>query len=435
MTFTSVVLGIALILTWVVTIVRRRRSIQFSRDVALKIERFVAGGGLRPEHVVEENQASFASVTEVLNDAMQHLSDNIRALSEERDVLNHILQSMTTGVISVTSAGRIDRMNNAAQRMFRQMDEESWKGSEHWAALHHYELGAAIDNALLFGRSWTGEIAFDNDTVINVQVIPMSLDDGYTTHRRQYSTLLLCNDVTEWRRLEQMRADFVGNVSHELKTPITAIQGFAETILDGSVDAVLQQEFVQVIHTEAVRMKNLVNDLLTLTRLQNGHANSTEFAEVALAELVEQSLSITRGLTHGTGIVLRADIPDETLVWAREDQLKQVLLNLLSNAVHYTPSDGTITVWAEHFVDRVKVHVADTGVGIAREHHRRLFERFYRVDRDRSRATGGTGLGLAIVKHIVQTHGGTVGVDSQPGLGSDFWFTIPTPSSARTVKP
>ncbi len=221
-----------------------------------------------------------------------------------------------------------------------------------------------------------------------------------------------------------MRSDFVANVSHELKTPITAIQGFAETLLDSEHDAETEKEFLQVIHDESVRMKNLVSDLLTLTRLENG-SSTDAFHEVNLADVVSESVQVIERMATAAGIQIDNQLQEGSItVWGHDEQLKQVLLNLLTNAIHYTPTGGVITVFAESYVDRVKVHVSDTGIGIPKEDQDRVFERFYRVDRDRSRATGGTGLGLAIVKHIVQTHGGELGVDSQLGMGSDFWFTI-----------
>jgi two-component system phosphate regulon sensor histidine kinase PhoR len=238
-----------------------------------------------------------------------------------------------------------------------------------------------------------------------------------------YDVLVLLNDVSEWKRLERMRSEFVANVSHELKTPIAAIRGFAETLLDGDVDAETQQSFLRTIYDESNRMSNLVTDLLELSKLE-GAEHLIQPGRVVLQEIVEQAVHRLRPEAEKHQVTLEAEPSGDLTVWGSAERLLQVFLNLLSNAIYYTPSGGKVTVWTDVLVDRVKVHVTDTGIGIPEADQERVFERFYRVDRARSRASGGTGLGLAIVKHIINAHGGQVGVSSEVGRGSDFWFTL-----------
>ncbi len=419
-----VVLVVILVAGVLTGIRSRRRQAVFAERIVRSLSSNQSRAGFAFGRISDAKTDREKAIAAAMNRALDTVSQQITRLSEERDVLRHILQTMTTGVIYVNSTGRIEMMNQAAEKMFLKPALQV-QDSEHWAVIHNYELGAAIDNALLFGRSWSSEMSLRPGATANVQVIPIPVEPHGTVGARQVHTaLLLCNDVSQWRRLEQMRSDFVANVSHELKTPITAIQGFAETLLDSEHDAETEKEFLQVIHDESVRMKNLVSDLLTLTRLENG-SSTDAFHEVNLADVVAESVQVIERMATAAGIQIDNQLQEGSItVWGHDEQLKQVLLNLLTNAIHYTPTGGVITVFAESYVDRVKVHVSDTGIGIPKEDQDRVFERFYRVDRDRSRATGGTGLGLAIVKHIVQTHGGELGVDSQLGMGSDFWFTI-----------
>ncbi|KPV42252.1 sensor histidine kinase [Alicyclobacillus ferrooxydans] len=423
MTLGLLIMAAVFFVLFVERYVRSRRRRLFITDIVQTVRAFAGSGAGREGRITDVQTAEEKAAASVLNQAMDSVLKQITRLSEERDVLTHILETMTTGVIYVSTNGRIERMNQAAEQMFLRPIADVL-GTDHWTVIHNYELGAAIDNALLFGHKWSSEMNLRKGLTVSVQVIPIPLDAPAGAGPRQiYTALLLCNDVSQWRRIEQMRSDFVANVSHELKTPITAIQGFAETLLDGEKDAQIQTEFLRVIHDESIRMKNLVADLLTLTRLESGNGGLS-FSKVNLQEVVAASVRVIEPIAQAAQVVVENTVTADLVVWGAEEQLKQVVLNLVTNAIHYTPLGGVVTVFAESYVDRVKIHVADTGIGIPKEHQERVFERFYRVDRDRSRATGGTGLGLAIAKHIVQTHGGEIGVDSEPGLGSDFWFTV-----------
>lgn len=423
MTLSLVILAAVFFVLFAERYLQSRRQRLFIAGVVQMFRVFARSGSGKEGRITDVRTAEERTAANILNQSMDSISKQMTRLSEERDVLTHILETMTTGVIYVASNGRIERMNQAAEQMFLRPIADVL-GTDHWSVIHNYELGAATDNALLFGRKWSSEMNLRKGLTVSVQVIPIPLDVPPGAGSRQfYTALLLCNDVSQWRRIEQMRSDFVANVSHELKTPITAIQGFAETLLDTESDRQMQVEFLRVIHEESVRMKNLVADLLTLTRLESGNGGQS-FAKVNLQEVVAASVRVVEPIAQTAAIRVENTVTKDLVVWGVTEQLKQVVLNLVSNAIHYTPKGGVVTIFAESYVDRVKIHVADTGIGIPKEHQERVFERFYRVDRDRSRATGGTGLGLAIAKHIVQTHGGDIGVDSEPGLGSDFWFTI-----------
>jgi two-component system phosphate regulon sensor histidine kinase PhoR len=237
--------------------------------------------------------------------------------------------------------------------------------------------------------------------------------------------VLVARDITGPRRLENLRKDFVANVSHELKTPLTAIKGCAETLLSGALeDREHGPGFARSIYDQAVRLENLVADLLKISYAEAGRV-SLEKAPVDLGELVAAVAGGLRAVLALKKVSVSSQVPAGLSVSADRNKLSQVLINLMDNAAKYNREGGAIKVTAVPDGGFVKVSVEDEGAGIPAGHLPHIFERFYRVDKARSRELGGTGLGLSIVKHLVELHGGSVGVDSAEGRGSSFWFTLP----------
>jgi two-component system phosphate regulon sensor histidine kinase PhoR len=235
--------------------------------------------------------------------------------------------------------------------------------------------------------------------------------------------LLVLRDLTELRRLERVRRDFVANVSHELRTPLTSIKAMAETLLDGArTDESVASRFLETIIHESDRLVRLSADLLDLSRVE---ARGLEKAPVELAELVQEVAARLASQAQKAGVALTNLVRPSLIAPADRDEMAQVLVNLLDNAIAYTSRGGSITITAQEWEDSVSISVADTGIGILSHDIPRLFERFYRADKARSRASGGTGLGLSIVKHIVESHSGTVRVESEYNKGSVFTFTLP----------
>lgn len=233
-------------------------------------------------------------------------------------------------------------------------------------------------------------------------------------------------DLERQRKLERVRTEFLGNVSHELRTPIFSIQGFLETLMDGAVDdPAVNREFLGKAHAHAERLNALLNDLIEISRIESGEMKMS-FRWFPLNQFLEAVEEDMRPMAERKQIALSTEYPavPDLRVWGDRDRLKQVMVNLIENAVKYTESGGRVHVGVLLDKDQATVSVADSGIGIPEEHLQRIFERFYRVDKDRSRDVGGTGLGLAIVKHIVEAHGGTIGVSSEPGKGSVFTFTV-----------
>ncbi|GMA64510.1 hypothetical protein GCM10025859_49500 [Alicyclobacillus fastidiosus] len=378
------------------------------------------------------NRGGQGVIFHAFNHMAEHVEQTFAGLSQERDILRHILQNMTTGVIYLRSDGQVQMVNDAAARLFRRPVEQ-WQDRDHWTVFRNYNLGAAIDHALLFGTDWAEEHVIREGLTVLIRLVPIS-SSARTQNRNDHAhdVLMLVTDVSEWRRLEHMRSEFVANVSHELKTPIAAIRGFAETLLDedegdteGTGDAgnPMRRKFLRTIYDESLRMGNLVQDLLELSKLEATDGR-VDPVSVDLQTVVDRAFERLRHTASNRGVDFRLASAPRVNVWADPDMLLQVFLNLLSNAIHYSSEGSTVTVSWDVLIDRVKVHVRDNGIGIPKESLGRVFERFYRVHKDRSRASGGTGLGLAIVKHIVAAHGGEVGVDSVEGEGSDFWFTL-----------
>lgn len=368
-------------------------------------------------------QGTELAVFQEFNAMAEHVSEEFDALSQERDILRYILENMTTGVVYLRGDGQVHMVNRSAERIFRRPSEQ-WQERDHWTIFRNYTLVAAIDHALLFATEWMDELTIRDGVVATVRLVPIQAGPrGTNRHESSYDVLMLVNDVSEWRRLEHLRSEFVANVSHELKTPIAVIRGYAETLLDADVGEDMKLKFLQTIYDESMRMNNLVSDLLELSKLEAADSH-VEPISVNLISVVEKAMDRVRPVAERRQIRMHLVDAPQVTVWAEPDMLLQVFLNLLSNAVHYSLDNSDVFVTWDILIDRAKVHVRDRGVGIPTESLGRVFERFYRVHKDRSRASGGTGLGLAIVKHIVTSLGGDVGVDSKVGEGSDFWFTL-----------
>jgi two-component system phosphate regulon sensor histidine kinase PhoR len=271
----------------------------------------------------------------------------------------------------------------------------------------------------------TAQAVRDGDVHQRVEVT--SKDEiGDLAHAINEMAEKLGNDIIRLRKLERVRSEFLGNVSHELRTPIFSLQGFLETLLDGAIeDPSVSREFLEKAHKHAQRLNALLNDLIEISRIESGEMKLS-FRYFHILEFLKQIRDEMESQARKKGVVLglAADVGPEEQVYGDQDRLKQVMINLIDNAIKYTDTGGAVTVSVRGEGDRCLVQVSDTGVGIPEEHQSRVFERFYRVDKDRSRDVGGTGLGLAIVKHIVEAHGGSISLLSKPGQGSRFSFTL-----------
>ncbi|MCL8206656.1 MAG: PAS domain-containing protein [Actinomycetia bacterium] len=355
-----------------------------------------------------------------MNRVAEVLAERTRDLTEDKERLEAIVGSMANGILIVDRALYVTLINRAAQLIFRLGDQEV-------VGRHVLEVirATAIENALQQvtrnGTPVVVEWAPDpnEDTLIECSMAPVGQPGG------GYGAVLVARDITLQRRTDRMRADFVANVSHELQTPLTTIIGFTEALVDDVPPPPDQaRRFLELIHSEAVRLSRLVDDLLALSRLEH-HSVPVRREPVDLRALADQVALQMTTRAAAAGLSLTTAGPAGVRVWGDPDLLKEVLLNLVSNAIQYTPAGGRVTVTTSLAGGYGRWEVEDTGIGIPAADLPRIFERFYRVDKDRSRRSGGTGLGLAIVKHILELLDGRVFVQSEPGRGSRFTVELP----------
>lgn len=369
-----------------------------------------------------ESKDEIGELAEALNQMSVTIRDKVTLISDGKSKLEAVLGSMANGIIFVNKKGQIDLINPAAERFLSFAGRESI-GMPHDAVIRHPELSALINEGLQGGRTVEQEmkIAYPDETFFEVFISPIRDQAGKLT-----GVVAVLRDITEKRKLERMRRDFVANVSHELKTPVTAIKGFTETLLDGALnDEKASREFVEIIDNEAERLKRLIQDLLDLSRIEAKQVKLRRLP-VDISSIVGDTVLKLRGQAESLNVALSVNFPEvPVMAEADRDLIEQVLVNLVDNALKYTPAGGRVDIEVAEKGKDVVIWVRDTGIGIPPEDIDRVFERFYRVDKARSRAQGGTGLGLSIVKHIVEIHGGTVGVNSKPGKGSEFFFTLP----------
>jgi two-component system, OmpR family, phosphate regulon sensor histidine kinase PhoR len=419
----------------VILIVTGAASLAISRYLSKRVERLkdfsrrVAEGDFQPIAAGGPGDA-LEELAHSLNETAARLAGTIRSLEDERNLSAAILGSMVEGV-AVVNAGERLLFANPAFAGILGLETPPKFGSALVEFVRQTELIESVRRVL------RGEPA------VHAEIMTGTLKQRYFASTvapvRPTETLgavVVLHDITDLRRLERVRRDFVANVSHELKTPLTAIQGFAETLLGGALDDDQNRSrFLGIILDHARRLARLTDDLLELSQIEADRLD-LEIRPVHVEQLMESCLETARMFAAEKRISLSVETP-QTLpeIAADRRRLAEVMQNLLDNAVRYTAPGGQITVRAVPGGGDVTITVADTGVGIPQADQLRIFERFYRVDNDRSREAGGTGLGLAIAKHLVEAHGGRIWVESEVGRGSQFHFSVPVFNPQRSPAP
>lgn len=360
---------------------------------------------------------------EAINDMADHLDHTINEISAVKNRLEALLKNTVNGIIMIDDQSKIAYINPAGMALLGL--QQNPLGGNVIEAIKSYDLLEMIDKVKSEADPLRKSIQVyqADEKYIEVNVVP--INEG--NREGAMNVLIVMNDITETRRLEKVRKDFVANVSHELKTPVATISGFAETLLcEGNENAEHVEEFSTVIFKEAQRMKKLINDLLELSRLESGKA-SLNIQPLDMISLIKESIELVEMRNPIAKAKIEFNEPGEELWFDGDlDSITHILENLLDNALNYSNDGGVVTVYLERYGKKgVRVRVRDEGEGIPEAELPRIFERFYRVDKARSRKTGGTGLGLAIVKHLVENHGGNLKVESYPGKGSVFSFTLP----------
>ena len=354
----------------------------------------------------------------VLDDTARQLGLRLTDMARERAHMDAILTGMVEGVALVNQNGRLVLSNPAGRSMLRL--SAASEGLHYLEVVRQPDVAAQLANALAGRPPAPVEVQLEpaSRRTYVANVVPVIGERGG-------GAVLVLHDITDLRRADQVRRDFVANVSHELRTPLTAIRGYVEALLDGPTAPDETRRFLEIIARHADRMERLVRDLLRLARLDAGQ-ETLEFSDCSVAAVVAAAGHELDALLTSRGQQLQTTIaPDATLVRGDPAKLHDVLRNLLENAMNYSPPGGTIEVSARQAIGTVEITVADRGPGVPEADLNRIFERFYRVDRSRTRDPGGTGLGLSIVRHLVELHRGQVAAANRDGGGAIFTITLP----------
>jgi len=374
----------------------------------------------------DASRRDLAELADAFDEMTTHVREHWSQMQDERDRLRTVLNSMVEGMIAVDAQQRIMFVNSAASKLFKLRDPHD-VGRPLWELVRHPRLQQWVGQALERGVPVGGEIELHDPQsrvlIVNIARFPVQPQPG---------AVIVMADVTELRRLERVRQEFVANASHELKTPLASIKACVETLLDGaSADPEYLEKFLRTIDDQTDRLDALIKDMLTLARVET-ESMTREPRPVVVSRTIDSCLQRHRQSADRKELKLIVKEGDPELrVLADDEALEQIIDNLIDNAIKYTNSGGTVTLaWRAEGSDGV-IEVSDTGIGIPSAQVARIFERFYRVDRHRARDIGGTGLGLAIVKHLVQSVGGSIAVNSRLHQGSTF--TVRLPLDMRTA--
>ncbi|OMF21551.1 PAS domain-containing sensor histidine kinase [Paenibacillus sp. FSL H8-0548] len=361
-----------------------------------------------------------------LGNAINAMADSLQIqmtrIQQNENQLESVLDNMINGIVMIDFNGKIVLMNRRAEEVLG-FSAGELVGRHFAEAKQQYELAQMIQEGLQSKVHMREEITFyfPEERLLELNLVPIHRES------KEFSgVLLVLQDVSAIRRLERMRSEFVANVSHELKTPITAVKGFAETLLGGAVnDEETARSFLQIIYDESDRLNRLIGDILELSKIESRRVPLV-FSPVEVTSFVDKSIKLMQSEADRKNITISLNVEPGLYVEADEDRLRQIVMNLLSNGINYTAEGGRLSLKAEgRGEDYIRIEISDTGSGIPKKDLPRIFERFYRVDKARSRSSGGTGLGLSIVKHLIELHKGTISVKSEVGIGSTFTIELP----------
>lgn len=392
---------------------RYTKPIESATNVAIELAKGNYRARTYEDHIDETGMLSAS-----INILARNLQELMKAKESQQDRLTTLIENMGSGLILIDSRGYINLINRPYREIFS-VDPSEYLYKLYYEVIEHEEISQMVE-----------EIFMTEQKVRKQVVLPLEIERRHFevygvpiigTNNVWKGILLVFHDITELKKLEQMRKDFVANVSHELKTPITSIKGFSETLLDGAMhDKGTLEAFLDIILKESDRLQVLIQELLDLSKIEQ-HGFKLTIGKVNLLQGITEVLEILRGKAEEKDITLEiGQVSENMVIEGDPDRIKQVFINLVSNAITYSPNQGTITISLFDKKEMVSIVVKDSGIGIEKSEIPRIFERFYRVDKARSRNSGGTGLGLAIVKHIVEAHKGNIEVTSEVGKGTTF---------------
>jgi two-component system phosphate regulon sensor histidine kinase PhoR len=378
--------------------------------------------------VPEGGRDEVGELARALNAMTESLQEQLDEIRQNGTRLQSVLDNMTSGAVMIAHDGRITLYNRQAEMLLGSTVQER-VGRSYAEIRQHFELVGLIREGLENREPLHEELTvyYPEERLLAINIVPMHMSG-----EEEPGILLVLQDVTAIRRLERMRSEFVANVSHELKTPVAAVKGFAETLLAGAMDdPETARSFLKIIQDESDRLNRLIGDILELSKIES-RRSPLQFSPVDLNIFLARMTELLSAEAAKKEIVLDVEAEEGLFLEADEDRLGQILMNLMQNGINYTPEGGKVKVRvgiidaedSEH-VEMVRFTVSDTGIGIPKKDIPRIFERFYRVDKARSRSSGGTGLGLSIVKHLAELHHGTIRVESTVGIGSQFILELP----------
>ncbi|GAB4343493.1 MAG: ATP-binding protein [Desulfobulbaceae bacterium] len=421
---------IVILFAGLITLVFTRRIVHPLEEMKRGAERIARGD---TEHLIETDTTSMSTevyaLARSLNRMAKQIRERINTITLQHKELQTVFSSMTEMVLAIDRDKRIIRLNRAAAALFY-LSPTDVKGKPLQGVIRNKDLHEIVGAVLENGEAVERDIVmFVGPDKIYLQTRAVPLEDE---KKNPIGVLVVLNDMTRLHKLETMRRDFVANVSHELKTPVTSIRGYVETLQEGALenpdDA---RRFLEVIDRQASRLDAIIDDLLTLSRIElSSDRDRISLVRSRVKEILDSALLTCLPGAEKKNIKLELSCGEHLHARFNPNLIEQAVVNLVSNAVTYSPEKSVVHISAalrkeEEVSDRLLISVADQGVGIEKKHLDRLFERFYRTDKARSSASGGTGLGLSIVKHIAVAHGGSVSVESEPGHGSTFTLVIP----------
>lgn len=387
-------------------------------EEATAVAKHLAKGNFkaRASHGKNDETGQLSRSLNVLAENLEEVTSTHQAQQER---LKTLIENMGSGLILINVKGEISIINKSCEQIFQE-DIEHWLNKIYYTVIPHKQINKIIQEIFMTEKRQKRHIVLPIQLEMrhfDVYATPIISSGGKESLK---GIVLVFHDITELKKLEQVRKDFVANVSHELKTPVTSVKGFTETLLDGAAeDEILRKKFLKIIWEESERLQSLIQDLLELSKIEQSKFE-LNWQRVDLNVLTDDVIVMLISKADQKKIKLKKENEGSGIIEGDPLRIKQIMINLVNNAIAYTPTDGHIAILIKETEKKVLFTVADTGIGIRKAEIPRVFERFYRVDRARSRNSGGTGLGLAIVKHLVEAHHGEISVESEIGKGTTF---------------
>ena len=387
----------------------------------------IAGGNYK-KRVNTTSKDEIGQLAHTFNEMADKLEETLSGIMDKNLRVDTVINSMHDGIIAIDSDYKILLINTIACEIFGVKHGPGIIGKSLIQITRNSKVNSLLIDTIRNNSSLTDEIvmfspASSSDKIFRVYTNPIKNIDSVKCINS--GGVITLHDVTSVRKLEQIRTEFVSNVTHELKTPLTSIRGFVETLRNGAIeDTAVAVKFLEIIDIEAERLHMLINDILQLSEIE-GTRNDENVMENNLTEIIGEVILILDSSAQKKGIRLEVEADANIPLFVNKNRIKQMLINLVDNAIKYNVENGSVYIKAVKTNGKTVISVKDTGIGVSEQHHSRIFERFYRVDKGRSRNMGGTGLGLSIVKHIVNLYSGDIRVVSQPGQGSEFIIQLP----------